>query len=143
MAAKEMIRLRTEITPGFTLLELTIVLVVMAILLGLAVPSYRHYVQRSERADAIRVLLQVADCQERIRVNTGLYDTTQCMDGLGTRAYSFQLNPAGETSSQAFEVNALPVSVEGNHCGTLGLDHTGSRSISSGEGSLSSCWGGR
>jgi Tfp pilus assembly protein PilE len=112
-------------------------------LLAIAVPSYRHYAQRVERADAIRSLLAVAGCQERIRANTGFYDTTRCLDGLENAAYSFRVNPSGDTSSSRFEVIAEPSRSNGNDCGTLSLDHTGTRGISSEKKTLSACWGGR
>jgi len=143
VAAKKISQSPMQNPGGFSLLELVIVLTVMAILLTIAVPSYRQYVQRGERADAIRLLLAVAGCQERIRANTGLYDTTQCTDGLNNETYSFQINPAGDTSAQGFEIIAEPRRSEGNTCGALSLDHTGARGISSEDGTLNACWGGR
>ena len=143
MAADKVRHSCRKVFPGFSLLELVIVLAVMAVLLTIAVPSYLQYVQRVERADAVRLLLGMADCQERIRMNTGFYDTTRCIDGLDNEAYSFLIKPAGDTSSIGFEVVAEPGRGRGNDCGSLSLDHTGARGISSEKGVLSACWGGR
>jgi type IV pilus assembly protein PilE len=143
VAAKKVSHSPAGYPGGFSLSELVIVLAVMAVLLTIAVPSYRHYAQRVERADAIRSLLAVAGCQERIRANTGFYDTTRCLDGLENAAYSFRVNPSGDTSSSRFEVIAEPSRSNGNDCGTLSLDHTGTRGISSEKKTLSACWGGR
>jgi len=143
VAAKKVNHSPTEFPGGFSLPELVIVLAVMALLLTLAVPTYRQYVQRAERADAIRSLLAVAGCQERIRSNTGFYDTTRCIDGLSNAAYRFQVEPPEDTSSFGFEVIAVPSHSQGNDCGALSLDHTGTRSISLDSGTLSACWGGR
>jgi Tfp pilus assembly protein PilE len=115
----------------------------MAVLLTIAVPTYRHYAQRAERVDAIRLLLAVAGCQERIRAETGFYDTTRCIGGLENGAYSFRVKPSGDTSSSGFKVIAAPSDTKANDCGALSLDHTGTRGISSEKGTLSACWGGR
>jgi len=143
VAAKKIGQSPTVFPGGFSLPELVIVLAVMAILLALAVPTYRQYIVRADRADAIRSLLAVAGCQERIRANTGFYDTTRCIEGMATAAYSFHIEPSGDTSSSGFEVIAEPGQTDGKDCGALSLDHTGTRSISSEKGTLSACWGGR
>jgi len=128
---------------GYSLLELLIVVVVMAVLLTIAIPSYRQYSQRAERADAIRGLLSVASCQERIRAATGFYDTTQCIYGLDSQSYHFRINPPADSTSEGFEALAEPVYKNDNSCGSLSLDHTGARGISVENGSLPACWGGR
>jgi type IV pilus assembly protein PilE len=143
MAAKKVARNPIRISKGFSLLELVVVLALMAVLLTIAVPSYRQYVQRTERAEAIRLMLAIAGCQERTRANTGFYDTTKCLDGLSHNSYSLQIRSTGIPSSPGFTVTAEPNIFEGNDCGTLGLDHTGARSITSENGTLSACWGGR
>lgn len=128
---------------GVTMLELVVVLAVMAILLAIAVPSYRQYVQRGERADAIRAILAVAGCQERIRLNQGSYDTTRCLDEAEISSYRIRVEPVEKTGSSVYTVVASPLQTEGNSCGALSLDHTGARSISLQEGSLQACWNGR
>jgi len=143
VAAKKINHDPAVLPDGFSLPELVIVLAVLAVLLTIAVPSYQHYVGRVERADAIRLLLSVAGCQERIRANTGFYDTTQCVGGLDNDAYGFRIQPPGSTSSSGFEVIAEPKHENGSGCGALSLDHTGTRNAGSEKGTLSTCWGGR
>lgn len=58
---------------GFTLIELMIVVVVVAILAAIAFPSYREYVLRSNRAVAKSMLTQVADRQEQFYVSNKRY----------------------------------------------------------------------
>lgn len=143
MAAKKIAGYASTKAGGFSLLELVVALAVMAVLLTLAIPSYRQYTQRAERAEAIRLILAVADCQERIRALSGLYDTTMCLGDMESDSYKLRIEPAANTSTPIFEIVAVPERSEGNTCGSLSLDHTGNRSISNQNGTLSACWGGR
>ena len=52
-------------TGGFTLLELMIVVGIVAIIAAVAVPSYREYVLRSHRSEAIIALTELANLQEK------------------------------------------------------------------------------
>ena len=58
---------------GFTLIELMIALVIVAILAGIAVPSYRNYVLRSHRVEATSALLRVAAAQEKFYLQNNTY----------------------------------------------------------------------
>jgi type IV pilus assembly protein PilE len=128
---------------GFTLLELVIALAVVAILLALAVPAYQRYVQRGERAEAVRLLLAAAACQERVRAQTGYYDTARCLDDTHT-AYDLRVEPPGESASLAFTLVAEPRRISRDDpCGSLSLDQAGTRGISGSEEKLAACWGGR
>jgi type IV pilus assembly protein PilE len=50
---------------GVTLLEVLIAATIVAILAAIAYPSYRDYVQRAKRSEAIAKLLEIAANQER------------------------------------------------------------------------------
>lgn len=54
-----------RINAGFSLVELMIALVVVAILATIAYPSYQNYVQRSRRADGQAALMGLAAAMER------------------------------------------------------------------------------
>jgi len=58
---------------GFTLIELLVVLATTALLLGVALPSYRSELQRAGRADAVHALTALQAAQERFRAAHGLY----------------------------------------------------------------------
>jgi Tfp pilus assembly protein PilE len=62
---------------------------------------------------------------------------------MNQRSYNLRLEPTGIPSSSGFAVTADPGNKVGDECGTLSLDHTGARGISSETGTVSACWGGR
>jgi type IV pilus assembly protein PilE len=58
---------------GFTLIEILIAVVLVAILAAIAYPSYRDYVVRSSRAAAQAELLELSSVQEKIYLNSNAY----------------------------------------------------------------------
>ncbi|MET4695132.1 type IV pilin protein [Endozoicomonas lisbonensis] len=50
---------------GFTLIEILIAITIVSLLIAIAVPSYTDYVNRARRSDALALLLQVMQQQER------------------------------------------------------------------------------
>ena len=129
---------------GFGLLELMVALLIVSILLGLALPSYHRYVHRGQRAEAVRMLLAVAACEERVRARTGYYDTSRCLDGFDSRHYRVRADPADEPAALGFTLIAEPRPADSEDlCGALTLGHSGRRGISGDEQHLARCWGGR
>jgi type IV pilus assembly protein PilE len=71
---------------GVTLIELVVVIMIVGILAAVAVPSYRNYVVRSQRADAKDALLALASQQEKYYLQCNAYADTianapSCDDG--------------------------------------------------------------
>ncbi len=58
---------------GVTLIELIVVVVIIGILASVAIPSYRNYVMRSQRADAKDALLSLATAQEKFYLQCNSY----------------------------------------------------------------------
>jgi type IV pilus assembly protein PilE len=58
---------------GVTLIELLTVVVIIAILSSIAIPSYRRYLLRSQRTDATTALLRIQSNQEKYLVQNGKY----------------------------------------------------------------------
>lgn len=76
---------------GVTLIELMIVVVIVAILASVAVPSYRSYVLRTHRVEAKTALLNLAAAQEKFYLANNTYATNAQLtgtppDGLGLSA---------------------------------------------------------
>jgi len=130
---------------GFTLVELMVVVVILAIIVGIAYPSYRNYMVQTRRSDAQSILTQVSHTQEKFFSSCNRYTTTMnagtisSCDGLG---YPNNLSPDGHysvavvgntiagagTISTAYTATATPVGgglQAGN--GALRIDSTGVR----------------
>jgi type IV pilus assembly protein PilE len=71
---------------GFTLIELMIVVAVIAILAAVALPAYFDSIRKSRRADAIALMSQVAQAQERWRANSTQFATDFGTDFLNVRS---------------------------------------------------------
>jgi type IV pilus assembly protein PilE len=128
---------------GFSLLELVIVLAVIGVLLTLAIPSYQRYTQRAHRADAIRMMLGIADCQERVRANSGFYDPSSCREGFYSDSHELRIEPPDSTASLEFTIVAQLRQGRDDACGSLSLDQAGTRGISGNQADLGKCWSGR
>lgn len=66
-------RLKGSNRKGFTLVELMIVLVIAAIIMALAYPSYVQYVRKAKRGDAQQLLMNWSVNQEIFRSNNPTY----------------------------------------------------------------------
>ncbi len=71
---------------GMTLIELVVVIMIVGILAAVAIPSYRQYVMRSQRADAKDALLALATQQEKHYLQCNAYaeildNATNCAAG--------------------------------------------------------------
>lgn len=58
---------------GFTLIELMIVVAIVAILAGIAYPSYRDHVRKTARKEALGQMLSLSQRMEKIRAQTYSY----------------------------------------------------------------------
>lgn len=72
---------------GFTLIEVMITVVIVAILATIAIPSYRSYVLKANRTEAKSTLQRLHELQEAHFINYNQYATS-----LGTPASATQLN---------------------------------------------------
>ena len=61
---------------GFTLVELMVTVVVLAIIVGIALPSYQAQVRKSRRADARNAILDLAGREERFLSISNSYSQT-------------------------------------------------------------------
>lgn len=122
---------------GVTLVELMVVLVIVAILSAIAVPSYRQYSMRANRAEAHWNLLRLAAAQEKFYLQNNTYAEDDELseappNGLGIDAtsesgyYTFSITAADATGFQAQAV-AAGGQVDDTDCDVFGIDDTGVR----------------
>lgn len=122
---------------GFTLTELLITVAIIGILASVAVPAYTDFVSRSNRSEAQRELLRVANLQEQYFVDHRAY--TDVMTKLGLNADPFV------TENEHYTIDAtladggfvLTAKAKGTQklndtdCLTLSITDTGKKSPSS------------
>lgn len=140
---------------GVTLIELIIVMIIVGLLAAVAIPSYRTYVIRSQRADAKDALLALATAQEKFYLQCNTYATdianaTDCGNGdlQGTLAskngwYTLAIVAADATS---YTVSAVAAAGENQFqdeaCRTFRVTDRGIRTAadSGGVDNTAECW---
>lgn len=122
---------------GVTLIELMIVVVIIAVLTSIAVPSYRQYTMRANRAEAHWSLLQASANQERFYLQNNTYATNAQLDdpppnGLGVSPmtesghYSVQITNA-DAAGYTVVATAQGGQTEDTDCRILSVDERGAR----------------
>lgn len=139
--------------PGFTLIELLIAIVIVAILAAIAIPGYRSYVLRAQRAEATTSLLRAQAAQEKYFVQFNRYApslTAAAPDGLGLADTSetglYGLTLALIDGGNGFRVTATVQAGAGQdddtRCTSFSIDHSGVKGARSaaGDDTTGDCW---
>jgi type IV pilus assembly protein PilE len=138
---------------GVTLMELLTVVVIIAILSAIAIPSYRQYTLRAHRTEAKTTLLFLSGALERCYTHYNSYvytgdPSTGCTVNFPQSSengfYTITAAPmAGETAmTTTFVLTATAQGAQAKDtgCATLTLDSTNAKS-STGTKSAAECWG--
>ena len=141
---------RARRAAGFTLIELMLVVAIVAVLLGIALPSYNAQVVRTRRAAASGCVLEYAQFMERVYAANLRYDTnagvatslpaTACSNDM-TAHYSFAFATA-QPQQRTFKVNAVPLGIQATRdtkCATLSIDQANVKG-KTGTGTVADCW---
>lgn len=135
---------RSRRTAGFTLIELMIAIAILAILVGIALPSYQRYVLESGRADAKTQLYGASQTLERCFTRYQAYDDGNCPLQQGDTALSendkYELTVT-TTTPTTFVLTAEPQGpqTKDTDCANFTLTHAGVKGIS-GSGTVEECW---
>ena len=141
---------------GFTLIEILVVLVIVAVLMMVALPTYQQQLIKTRRTIARGELQSLLARQEQFFVDHKSY--AKSLTSLGFGASPYAINEAGDevaatspkrtyqislasTSTIAFLLAAEPQLRQANDqlCAKLTIDSTGVKTVG-GTGSLSDCW---
>ena len=133
----------TNLQRGFTLIELLIAVTIIAIITSIALPSYRDYIIRSNRAAAVADLLEMSHWMERQFTIFGRYNDSS-MSSLpvsqspktGDASYNLSIS---ESAATTYIITATPVGAQINdtQCGSLSTNHASVECIKVGTGSTS------
>jgi type IV pilus assembly protein PilE len=131
---------------GFTIIELMIALVIIAILVALAYPSYVGYVRKSKRGEAQQLLMNWSINQEIWRSNNPAYATAAQLTVPTHDHYNFSL-PAAPTATtyvlqaaaKAGDDQLLDTAKDGTSCSTLNINSAGQK-YSGGDTTKLICW---
>jgi type IV pilus assembly protein PilE len=133
---------------GITLIELMVVVIVVAILSSIAVPSYRQYVMRTHRAEGKTAVMQVAAAQEKFYLQNNRYALDDELEdappgGLGIDAttengwYTLEIDVTDETNPQDWTITATAAGSQATdtHCASMSVDSAGAKDATNDD-----CW---
>jgi len=143
---------QTRPAPGFTLIEVAIALAVVAITTTFAIASYRGYLLRADRVEAVQALLAAAAEQEKFHLAHGQYgDRLDAVAGsdppglpVASRTPRGRYRLAVEAAdASAFRIVALVANERDDPlCPRMFIDESGRRTATdaAGRDSTIKCW---
>ena len=136
---------------GFTLVELMIALAIGALLLTIALPSYRSYMEKSRRTDARNALHDLASRQEKFFSTNNVYTANPGNLGYGAVAFPVNVQQSGAThyslqltlaaDGRSWTASAQPQGAQANDaCGTFTLSSLGVQGNTGNSLPTAGCW---
>lgn len=128
---------------GFTLIEVMIVVVIVGILAAIALPSYRDYVLRGNRAQGQALLMEAAARQERFYAQNSAYVTDNANKAnlkVNEGAYDdlYVLSVGSAANDGGYTLTATQQFSDAG-CGNLTLNARGSKG-KTGTKAVEECW---
>ena len=92
---------------GFTLLEILIVLVILGVIAGLAIPAYQSSVEKSRSQEALQTLGAIRESMIRyFALNNAYTNATLCGGGVNDLDYCPTTNAGGQTVHFTYLITA-------------------------------------
>lgn len=132
---------------GFTLIELIIVVAVVGILLGIAVPAYDQYIVRANRTEGKNYMARVQAAQERFFTNNSTYSNSMTGAGAAGLGFATSNSPDGRftvgivltPNGRGYTITLQPTGgYTDPQCSTLTVDQLGVKDAT-GPGATT-CW---
>ena len=126
---------------GVTLIELLLVVSIIGIIAAVAYPAFTDSVARSNRTEAQRELMRIANLQEQYFIDNRKYETDMTKLGLSadpfiTESGFYKIDST--VSGVTFKLTATAQGTQATNdsdCSTLSVEETGKKTASS-----SHCW---
>jgi type IV pilus assembly protein PilE len=142
---------------GFSLIELMIVVVILAVLAAIAAPNYQEYLLKSGRSEGQAKLLEAMQMQERFYSQNQSYTINLGTGGLGYAGVianapapsedgrylvTAGICAAGVPIAACVLLTATPQGSQSAdaRCSTLTINSRGTKGIVGGTGTVATCW---
>ncbi len=141
-------KIKCSTQAAFTLIELMIVVAVIGVLAAVAYPSYRDYIAKARRGDAVTVLMENAQWMERYftqnnsYLNGGANPVLPILEAPkdGAAKY-YDITFSGTNTQTTFTLTATPKgAMATDPCGTFTLTEAGVKGNSGGTLASQICW---
>lgn len=137
---------------GFTLIELMVVVVIVALLATVAYPSFMEQIRRSGRAEARAALMEARAREEQYFLDNKAYTADRSLlrlqlaaTGSGsstkflTESGKYNIQIVCSSNCAAYTLSAIPQGAQAqDRCGTLGLNSEGVKSATG--TNAGECW---
>lgn len=125
---------------GFSLVELLITLVIIAVLVGIAYPSYMTHMVKVRRSNGVIALMDLAAQLEQYYNDYHSYSGAT-LKNLNVKNNDFYKLEIADVSDVGFLIKAIPFGAHADKdkCGALVLDNLGNETIG-GSGEAEDCW---
>jgi type IV pilus assembly protein PilE len=135
---------------GFTLVELMIVIVIVAILAAIAIPGYTSQIRKSRRTEARNALLDAAAREERFFATNNVYSVATSDLGYGAGPWPvnvgsnyYQLSATCTVNAKCTDytltATAINTQTKDTACSTLTLTSVGVQGAT-GTATAATCW---
>lgn len=136
--------LKCRVQTGFTLIELMITLVVLAILSAIAFPAYQSYVLKTRRSDAYAALAQDQTIMERCYAQNFAYNNAACPATFPASPQKYYSIAVSNQTVSTYTLTATPQGPQASDtaCAAISVDQANQKSAqdASGNTSTSTCW---